>query len=174
MAPVKFLLDNRLISLYNFILFIIDQSWRAAKWMVIIRNSRAFSGRAGGKMVNLTHVADMFKLVGEKTRFRIIHLLIKRGELCVQTLQQSLRQPQAKISRHLFVLRSAGFVQARRRKQMIMYSLPRQMSEQQRMLMNCLNDHYSNLPELQADLRFFDHLDHQGVLCCREHELEEP
>jgi hypothetical protein len=91
----------------------------------------------------------------------------------VQTLQQSLRQPQAKISRHLFVLRSSGFVQGRRRKQMIMYSLPPQMSEQQRMLVNCINDHYSSLPELQADLRLFDQLDRQGVLCCREHEAEQ-
>jgi ArsR family transcriptional regulator len=144
--------------------------------MVIIQKLRRFSGKAmGGSMtVNLAHVADLFKLVGEKTRFRIIHLLIKRGELCVQTLQQSLRQPQAKISRHLFVLRSAGFVQGRRRKQMIMYSLPPQMSEQQRMLVNCIDDHYANLPELQADLRLFDHLDHQGVLCCREHGAEAP
>ncbi|MDR1396369.1 MAG: metalloregulator ArsR/SmtB family transcription factor [Desulfarculales bacterium] len=119
--------------------------------------------------VNLTHVADMFKLVGEKTRFRIVHLLIKRGELCVQTLQQALKQPQAKISRHLFVLRSSGFVQWRRQGQMIMYSLPRQMNEQQQMLMDCINNHYSSLPELQADLRLFDHLDSQGVLCCRGH-----
>lgn len=119
--------------------------------------------------MNLTHVADMFKLVGEKTRFRIVNLLAQRGELCVQTLQQALSQPQAKISRHLFVLRSAGFVDWRRQGQMVMYSLPEKMSEHQQMLITCINGHYATLPELQADLRNFDKLDEQGVLCCREH-----
>ena len=119
--------------------------------------------------MNLNHVADMFKLIGERTRFRIVHLLIKRGELCVQTLQQALRQPQAKISRHLFVLRSSGFVNSRRQGQMIMYSLPESMNEHQQMLLSCINEHYANLPELKQDLDFFDKLDNQGVLCCREH-----
>ncbi len=119
--------------------------------------------------MNLSHVAEMFKLVGEKTRFRIVHLLLRRGELCVQTLQQALHQPQAKISRHLFVLKSAGLVNARRQGQMIMYSLPHALNEHQQMLLQCIDSHYSNLPELQADLRHFDNLDAQGVLCCREH-----
>jgi ArsR family transcriptional regulator len=120
-------------------------------------------------MVTLTHVADMFKLVGEKTRFRIVHLLAQRGELCVQTLQQALHQPQAKISRHLFVLKSAGFVQTRRQGQMALYSLPGVMNQHQQMLISCINEHYCRLPELQADLRRFDQLDAQGALCCREH-----
>ena len=117
--------------------------------------------------MQLSHVADMFKLVGEKTRFRIVSLLIARGEMCVQTLQNTLNEPQAKISRHLFALKAAGFVSQRRDGQMMLYYLPETQNEDQLMLVSCIRDHYSTLPELRADINHFDDLDKQGLLCCR-------
>lgn len=117
--------------------------------------------------MKLTRVAEMFKLLGERTRFRIVNLLGARDELCVQTLQRTLGEPQAKISRHLFTLKAAGFVTYRRDGQMMLYSLARTQNAHQTMLINCIKDHYSTLPELQADLRHFDDLDQKGLLCCR-------
>lgn len=117
--------------------------------------------------MKLVHVAEMFKLLGERTRFRIVNLLIARGEICVQALQHTLDEPQAKISRHLFALKSAGLVTYRREGQMMLYFLPENQNEHQRMLVGCIRDHYSTLPELKADLNHFDELDREGLLCCR-------
>jgi len=59
----------------------------------------------------------------EKTRLRIVHLLL-RGPLCVCHLQEALREPQVKMSRHLAYLRRRGLVRRERCGQWMIYRLP--------------------------------------------------
>lgn len=56
---------------------------------------------------------DLFKALSDETRLRIMVLLSKK-ELCVCQIEVALGIPQAKISRHLTVLRYAGLVKDRR------------------------------------------------------------
>jgi DNA-binding transcriptional ArsR family regulator len=59
-------------------------------------------------------LAEMFKLLADETRLRILFLLYRRNELNVRTLCQALRQSQPAVSHHLALLRSAGLIAMRR------------------------------------------------------------
>lgn len=56
---------------------------------------------------------DMLKALSDETRLRIIVLLSEK-ELCVCQIEAALVLSQAKVSRHLTVLKHAGLVSARR------------------------------------------------------------
>jgi ArsR family transcriptional regulator, arsenate/arsenite/antimonite-responsive transcriptional repressor len=61
----------------------------------------------------LLEMKTIFNALADATRLRILGLLLT-GEVCVCDIQESLRIPQSKTSRHLAYLRSAGLVEARR------------------------------------------------------------
>lgn len=56
----------------------------------------------------------LLKALAEPTRLRLAILLALNGETCVCKLADALDAPQFRVSRHLGVLRSCGFVEARR------------------------------------------------------------
>ncbi len=57
---------------------------------------------------------DLFSILSDPTRLRVLMLIQAEGELCVCELTYSLRESQPKISRHLALMREAGVVEARR------------------------------------------------------------
>jgi ArsR family transcriptional regulator len=59
----------------------------------------------------------------DRTRLRIVNLLLG-GPLCVCHLQEVLREPQVKVSRHLAYLRRRGLLEAERCGQWMIYRLP--------------------------------------------------
>ena len=59
----------------------------------------------------------------DRTRLRIMNLLLD-GPLCVCHLQEVLREPQVKVSRHLAYLRERGLLAAERCGQWMIYRLP--------------------------------------------------
>lgn len=52
---------------------------------------------------------NLFKALSNETRLRIMVLLSEK-KLCVCQIEWALRLTQAKVSRHLTVLKNAGFV----------------------------------------------------------------
>ena len=64
-----------------------------------------------------------YKALADRTRLRMLLLLVSEGELCVCELTQALDEIQPKISRHLAQLRESGMVLDRRRGQWIYYRL---------------------------------------------------
>ncbi len=66
---------------------------------------------------------QLFKILGDLTRLRVLLLLSREGELCVCELTHALDEIQPKISRHLALLREAGVVLDRRQGQWIYYRL---------------------------------------------------
>lgn len=71
--------------------------------------------------------AQMFKALSDDTRLRILHLLIEAEEICVCDMETVLECPQAKVSRHLAILKSAGLVEDRREGLWVLYSLVKPM-----------------------------------------------
>lgn len=67
-------------------------------------------------------MAEEFKVLGDKTRLRIISLL-QGQELCVCDLTEVLEISQPGVSQHMRRLRQTGFVNERRGGQWIYYSL---------------------------------------------------
>ncbi|MFB0564087.1 MAG: ArsR/SmtB family transcription factor [Candidatus Aminicenantaceae bacterium] len=68
--------------------------------------------------------ALIFKALSDKTRLRIINLLVQFGkELCVCEIVDSLDEPQYKISKHLKELKFAGLVEEKKEGKWVNYSL---------------------------------------------------
>ena len=58
---------------------------------------------------------QLFKALSDGTRLRMVLLLLNNGELCVCDLMEAMQIPQSTASRHLALLRNAGFVEGERR-----------------------------------------------------------
>jgi ArsR family transcriptional regulator len=75
-------------------------------------------------------LAELFKLLSDETRLRILYLLRQRHELNVRTLCQILHQSQPAVSHHLALLRVAGLIEMRRDGKHNFYRLfPRRFEE---------------------------------------------
>ena len=69
---------------------------------------------------------EFLKTVGalyDETRVLILRFLDEHGELCVCDLQQSLGMIQSRLSRHLKILKDAGFLRVQRRGKWAYYSI---------------------------------------------------
>jgi len=67
--------------------------------------------------------AQFFKSLSEPVRLRILFLILKRGELCVCDLVESLDISQSVVSRHLAYLRNNGVLNSRREGAWVYYTL---------------------------------------------------
>ena len=67
-------------------------------------------------------VAATFKVLGDPTRVKILHLLAQ-GELCVHDLASLLNASDSAISHHLKILRMLRLVKGRREGRQVYYSL---------------------------------------------------
>ena len=70
----------------------------------------------------LTIMEAVFQALGDKTRLRILGLLLT-GEVCVCHIHESLGVSQPKASRHLAYLRRSGLVETRRQGLWVYYRL---------------------------------------------------
>lgn len=59
-------------------------------------------------------LAQLFKLLADETRLRILFYLMREPELNVRTLCELLSQSQPAVSHHLALLRVAGLIESRR------------------------------------------------------------
>ncbi|AYD41387.1 ArsR family transcriptional regulator [Clostridium fermenticellae] len=67
-------------------------------------------------------LSDLFKVLGDNTRIKIIYALFKK-ELCVCDIAQVLSMSQSSISHQLRILKSAHLVKFRREGKVVYYSL---------------------------------------------------
>lgn len=68
-------------------------------------------------------LADLFKALGDPTRIKIIHSLLKGGELCVHDLCEVLEMAQSAVSHQLRYLRNLRIVKRRKEGKTVYYSL---------------------------------------------------
>jgi ArsR family transcriptional regulator len=68
-------------------------------------------------------VVKVFKALSDPTRVRILKLLLKQKSLCVCEIMQALDIPQARASRHLGILKEAGFLSDERHGLWVHYSI---------------------------------------------------
>lgn len=59
-------------------------------------------------------LVQLFKLLADETRLRIMYYLMQQDELNVRTFCRLLRQSQPAVSHHLALLRTAGIIECRR------------------------------------------------------------
>ena len=68
-------------------------------------------------------VTELFRLLGDPTRVRLLYALVETGELCVCDLSAAVGVPETSVSHALRLLRTAGIVRTRRDGRMVYYSL---------------------------------------------------
>ncbi|MCG7409395.1 metalloregulator ArsR/SmtB family transcription factor [Paenibacillus sp. ACRRX] len=95
--------------------------------------------------ISIEEMAEQFKLLGDKTRLKIVTIL-NQQDMCVCQLVELLQTTQPNISQHLRKLKDAGLVQEERRGQWIFYSL--QVAEQPH-----LHDALQYLPKLEEEVQ---------------------
>jgi len=114
--------------------------------------------------------ADLcFKACSDRTRLRILSLLMQRDELCVCELIDVLQCPQTKISRHLAYLRKAELVSDRRDAQWVYYRLTQPTRTDQAFhesLLATITASQALLPELKDDKRRLNQTAACGPDCC--------
>lgn len=72
--------------------------------------------------VDVQELADLFKVLGDPTRIRIVQQLLNK-EMCVTDVAESMGMGQSAISHQLRVLRQARLVTFRKEGKTVMYSL---------------------------------------------------
>lgn len=102
-------------------------------------------------------LVQVFKLLSDETRLRILMYLVREGELHVTALCEKLGQSQPAVSHHLALLRVAGLIEARRDGKHNFYSVCRGHFHQ---LMGQL---FANIRDPKTDeVRFEDFVLTQG------------
>jgi ArsR family transcriptional regulator, arsenate/arsenite/antimonite-responsive transcriptional repressor len=114
----------------------------------------------------------MFRAFSDRTRLRILHLLLD-GELCVGDIATVLRLAQPAASRHLAYLRKAGLVVMRKAGLWSYYSLAPAHSDFHKKLVECLGTCFEQVTELRRDAARAAHLKKTGG-CCDQPASPEP
>ncbi len=86
-------------------------------------------------------LAEMFRLLGDPTRVRILFALLEAGELCVCDIAAVVETTETKVSQAMRLLRSAGVVRNRRDGRNIFYRLD---DAHVRMLLDLSREHLAH------------------------------
>lgn len=78
--------------------------------------------RLVGSIPDMTYLVELFKVLSDETRVKIVYLLSKE-ELCVCDIAAILNSTVSNVSHHLRVLRTAHLVKYRRDGKRVFYSL---------------------------------------------------
>lgn len=95
-------------------------------------------------------IARTLKALGDPTRLRILSLL-RQGELCVCDLMAALELPQSTVSRHLSLLRGAGWLDTRKGGAWTYYRLRAEPEALQSELLDPLLTRLAVQPQAAAD-----------------------
>lgn len=97
-------------------------------------------------------LVQIFKLLSDETRMRILFLLMQNNEMHVRALCDVLQQSQPAVSHHLALLRVAGLIEARREgKHNFYHILPQRFQ-------HMLDTVFEAVPEAERRIRFEDYV----------------
>jgi ArsR family transcriptional regulator len=85
----------------------------------------------------------------DETRIKILKFLLKHNELCVCELEASFNMLQSRLSRHLKILKEAGFLNSRREGKKVLYSIKKTEGFKKEALKE-IKKLSINLPELKS------------------------
>jgi len=83
-------------------------------------------------------LSELFRLLGDVNRVRLLFALLEAGELCVCDLAASVEMPESTVSQALRLLRASSVVSARRDGRMMFYRLE---DEHIRLLLDLTREH---------------------------------
>lgn len=92
---------------------------------------------------DVDRITELFRLIGEPTRVKLLYALVEAGEMCVCDLAAVVEAPETSVSHALRLLRMAGIVRTRRDGRMIYYSLT---DAHVRLLLDVTTEHLHHTP----------------------------
>jgi ArsR family transcriptional regulator, arsenate/arsenite/antimonite-responsive transcriptional repressor len=95
--------------------------------------------------------AEIFQSLADPTRLRLIHLLERKGEICVCELVDALGVPQYNVSRHLRILQNAGWLQDRKVGKWVYYRIAEDLRPYQRSLLKAVEELRTEQPKFKKD-----------------------
>lgn len=95
-----------------------------------------------------TELAEMFRLLGDPTRVRLLFVLSETDEMCVHELAAAVDASETKVSQALRLLRTAGAVRNRRDGRHIHYRLH---DDHVRTLLDVSRDHLAHDAKTERD-----------------------
>jgi ArsR family transcriptional regulator len=101
----------------------------------------------------MENISTIFKSLDDETRLRILSLLLEEEELCVCYLMDVLQLPQSTVSRHLALLKKAGWLKDRRDGVWIYYSIIRSLAPIQQFLLPVLRNFLTTTETAKEDLK---------------------
>jgi ArsR family transcriptional regulator len=96
---------------------------------------------------------DLFSLLADPTRLRVLMLVEAEGELCVCELMFALDESQPKISRHLALMREAGIVESRREGTWMHYRLSHDLPNWSKEVLSQIFKHIHRLDPYKDDMK---------------------
>jgi DNA-binding transcriptional ArsR family regulator len=69
-----------------------------------------------------SRIAEVFRVLSDPTRVRVIQVLIRDGESCVGDLAEQVEMSQSSVSHHLRILRHFRLVRSQRRGREVVYT----------------------------------------------------
>jgi ArsR family transcriptional regulator, arsenate/arsenite/antimonite-responsive transcriptional repressor len=103
-------------------------------------------------------LVQVFKLLSDETRLRVLLYLVREGELHVTALCERLKQSQPAVSHHLALLRVAGVIEARRDGKHNFYSVRREHFDR------IMGELFSSMTQEGETIRFNDFVvTHEGL-----------
>tara|TARA_R110001592_G_scaffold39371_1_gene129637 strand:+ start:2140 stop:2523 length:384 start_codon:yes stop_codon:yes gene_type:complete len=91
------------------------------------------------KNFSLPFGAQIFKSLSDEARVRVLHLLLKNGEMTISDLEHILDYTQTKTSRHVTYLKNSNIVNARKHDQWVFYSIREEVELVMVQIFNFLN-----------------------------------
>ncbi len=98
-------------------------------------------------------VLNVTKALSDENRVRVL-MMLSQGELCVCQLIEMLGLAPSTVSKHMFILRQAGLVQARKDGRWVYYRLPdKDSATEVQQALNWLKGSLAKDRQIQADAR---------------------
>ena len=88
--------------------------------------------------------------VNDETRLRILRFILENGEVCVCDIEKSFEMIQSRVSRHLKILKEAGFLKVDRRGRWAHYSIRTPLDEFRQSLLKELRFLELHIPPLKT------------------------
>ena len=112
----------------------------------------------------MENIALIFQSLDDETRLRILALLLEEDEICVCDLVSVLQLPQSTVSRHLSLLKNAGWLRDRREGVWSHYSVNRALAPIQQFIIPVLRNFIPATEAARKDLERLKSLN-QGNRC---------
>jgi ArsR family transcriptional regulator len=100
---------------------------------------------------DLASLEALFRALADRTRLRIVGLLVGGEEVCVCDIHETLGIAQAKASRHLAYLRRSGLVVARKDGLWVHYRLATASDRVAAMILEAVRHGLGHLPAVERD-----------------------